>query len=207
MSEIMEPDYFEVRRFRTEVPDGFLNYPITADRDGWLCSKILPKATQVLEIGAGDRPFLPELKVRGYKGNFRTMDVDRRQTFDYYSVEEIDDRFDAVIMREVIEHLPRELFYAYLKRIWTLLVPGGILLVTTPNPWSGTWFFCDYTHVSPWPPRDLYAVLRWHGFSRVEVCRTIWPSKWIWLKRVYWAVHSRLYDIDFAGGYAVAATK
>ena len=207
MLEPIEPDYFEVRRLRGEAPDKFLGYPVTTDREGWICSKLLPKASCVLEIGAGDRPFLPELKARGFSGTFKTMDVDRRQTFDYYSLEEITDRFDAVIMREVIEHIPRPLFYAYLKRLWALLLPGGILVVTTPNPWSASWYFCDYTHVSPWPPRDLYGVLRWFGFSRVEICRIIWPSRWLWLKRIYWAVHSRFYDIDYAGAYVAAALK
>jgi hypothetical protein len=28
-----------------------------------------------------------------------------------------------------------------------------------------------------------------------------------WLKRLYWAVHSRCYDIDFAGSFLAVATK
>jgi SAM-dependent methyltransferase len=207
MVDSIEPDYFGVRRFRREVPQKFLGYPLTTDPDGWICDRLLPQTNRVLEVGAGECPFLPKLQARNFNGVFKTMDIDRSQRFDYYSLDDVEGVFDAVIMREVIEHLPRPIFYAYLKKILAIIDPGGVLVITTPNPWAGGWYFCDYTHVSPWPPGDLYSILRWFGFSRVELCRTIWPSRYLWLKRLYWGVHSRFYDIDFAGGYVAVATK
>jgi SAM-dependent methyltransferase len=135
------------------------------------------------------------------------MDIERSRSFDYYSISEITETFDAIIMREVIEHLPRPVLYEYLQRIETILEPGGTLVVTTPNPWALSWVFADYTHISPWPPADLYGVLRWYGFSSVEIYRIVWPSRALWLKRAYWAVHSRFYDIDFAGSYLALASK
>ena len=202
-----EPDYFQMLRFRLEVPEKFLGYPLLADRDGWIARKVLSASTRVLEIGAGERTFEPELRSRGFTGSFKTMDVDRSRSFDYYSLDEIAETFDAVIMREVVEHLPRPVLYGYLRKISGMLTPGGLLIITTPNPWAGGWFFADYTHVSPWPPADLYGILRWHGFGPIEIHRIIWPSRFLWLKRLYWAVHSRLYDIDFAGSYLAAASK
>ena len=203
-----EPDYLEVRRLRSEVPKKFLGYPLVSDRDGLIARRLVARASKVLEVGAGDRPFEPELRARGFVGTFKTMDVNRGRKFDYYSVEEIDECFDAIIMREVIEHCPRSLFYAYLDKFLSILTPGGLLAMTTPNPWAVVWFIAaDYTHVSPWPPADLYGVLRWFGFQPVEIYRVIWPSKFQFLKRMYWAVHSRFYDIDFAGSYIAIATK
>ena len=204
---VPEPDYFAVRAFRKEVPEKFLGYPLVTDRDGWICRKLLPACERILEIGAGDRPFESELRARGFTGVFKTMDVDHSRRFDYYSLDEVDGPFDGVLMREVIEHLPRPVFYAYLARIAALLRKGGVLIVTTPNPWAVTWLFADYTHVSPWPPADLYGVLRWYGFSAIEIRRIVWPSRFLWIKRAYWAVHSRFYDLDFAGSYLVAAIK
>jgi SAM-dependent methyltransferase len=204
---VSEPDYFEVRRFRSEVAQKYLAYPLTKDRDGLLCERLIPRHRRILEIGAGDRPFYAELAARGFKGVFRTMDVDRKLSFDYYSVDAIDETFDAVIMREVIEHLPRQQFYVYLERIYSLLTEGGLLALTTPNPWSPGWIMADYTHISPWPPADLYGVLRCYGFQSVEIVRVIWPSRFLWLKRLYWAIHSRLYDLDFAGSYIALAQK
>jgi SAM-dependent methyltransferase len=202
-----EPNYFAVRRHRTEVPDRFLGYPLITDRDGWIAHRILTSAERVLDIGAGDRPFEPVLRERGFSGIAKTMDVDRALACDYYSLDDIHDTFGAVLMREVIEHLPRPLLYSYLERIFNLLLPGGTLIVTTPNPWAVTWVLADYTHISPWPPADLYGVLRCYGFLPIEIHRIVWPSRFMWLKQVYWNFHSRCYDIDFAGSYLAAATR
>jgi SAM-dependent methyltransferase len=201
-----EPNYLEIKRLREEVPEKFSGFPIVSDRDGWIAERLLTRG-KILEIGAGDRPFEPELRTRGFTGRFKTMDVNHSRRFDYYSVEEINEPFDAIIMREVIEHCPRPLFYSYLERFLSILTPGGLLVITTPNPWAVAWVFSDYTHISPWPPADLYGVLRWFGFQPVEICRVIWPSKFLFVKRIYWAIHSRFYDIDFAGSYIAIATK
>jgi SAM-dependent methyltransferase len=198
------PSYFDVRRYRQEVPDSFLAYPLISERDA-LIARRLSARQRILEIGAGDRPLLPLLTQ--FQGVYRTMDVDRSTHFDYYSIEEINESFDAVLMREVVEHLPRPLFYSYLQRISEILVGGGILVLTTPNTWSPGWMLSDYTHVSAWPLRDMYGILRCYGFKPVEIYRIIWPSRWLWLKRTYWAIHSRFYPIDFAGSYLAIGTK
>ena len=49
--------------------------------------------------------------------------------------------------------------------------------------------------------RDMYSVLRYYGFQPVEIYRIIWPSRVQWLKKAYWAVHSRFYMLDYAGAY------
>lgn len=72
-------------------------------------------------------------------------------------------------MREVVEHLPRDQFYRYVEKIFSVLNVGGLLILTTPNTWSPVWILADYTHVSPWPMHDMYAVLRCHGFCPVEI--------------------------------------
>jgi SAM-dependent methyltransferase len=200
-----EPDYFAIRKYRKEVPEKFLGYPLVIDRDGVLCRR-LAGARRLLEVGAGDRPFEPNLRAAGFRGTLKTMDVNRTEVFDYYSLEEITETFDAVLMREVVEHMARPLLFQYLEKIAEILEPGGVLAITTPNPWAVSWVFADYTHISPWPPADLYGVLRWYGFKPVEIFRVIWPSRALWLKRLYWAIHSRFYDIDFAGGYIAFAT-
>lgn len=202
-----EPDYFAVRTFRKEVPQKFRDFPLVSDRDGWIARKIVTHAGRVLEVGAGDRPFLPELLARGFRGEFKTMDVNPGREFDYYSMDEITETFDAILLREVVEHCPRPVFYGYLEKFSQILAPGGLLIMTTPNPWAVSWVFADYTHVSPWPPADLYGVLRCYGFQPVEILRVIWPSKFLLLKRMYWAIHSRFYDVDFAGSYIAVATN
>src|SRR5216683_8116712 len=142
MADALNPDYFAVRRFRAETPISPFGYPLTADRDGWI-AKRLAGMRRILEVGAGDRPFLPSLECVGFKGVFRTMDI-ANVPCDYRSLDEIHEQFDAIIMREVVEHLPREVFYEYLHRFRSgLLVSNGTLAVTTPNPWAPQWYFSD----------------------------------------------------------------
>lgn len=200
-----EPDYFAVRNFRKEVPQKFREFPLVSDRDGWIARRVVKQARKVLEVGAGDRPFLPELLARGYCGEFKTMDVNPGRKFDYYSVDEISESFDAILLREVVEHCPRPQFYGYLEKFAQILAPGGLLILTTPNPWAVSWVFSDYTHVSPWPPADLYGVLRCFGFQPIEILRVVWPSRFLFLKRMYRAIHSRFYNVDFAGSYIAVA--
>jgi Methyltransferase domain len=203
--KMKELDYWSIRRYRAETPIDPFSYPITSDRDGWIASR-LAKCDSVLEIGSGERTFLPDLKRVGFHGAFRTMDVGS-SLCDFHSLTEIREHFAGVVMREVIEHLARETFYEYLDEIHSrLLQNGGLLAITTPNPWSPQSVWArDFTHVSPWPPHDLYSLLRYFGFSRVEIVRIIWPSRALWLKRLYWAIHSKFYDLDYAGAYIALA--
>ena len=190
------PTYFEVRKYRAEVPDHFLGFPVVCGRDE-LISAQLKGRSRILEVGAGDRPFLTT-----FSGVYKTMDVDRSQKHDFYSVEAIDEPFDTVLMREVVEHITHDQFFGYLGKFSQILSGGGVLILSTPNPWAGgTVFAYDYTHISPWNMRDMYSVLRYYGFQPVEIYRIIWPSRVQWLKKAYWAVHSRFYMLDYAGAY------
>lgn len=65
-----------------------------------------------------------------------------------------DDRFDAVTLNNIIEHVPDPV--ATLRRSWELLAPGGCLVVLTPNAAS-----LDHPNFGVrWrglePPRHLY---------------------------------------------------
>lgn len=39
-----------------------------------------------------------------------------------------DERFDAILVSSLFSHLPAETFLAWLRRLWSLLAPGGILV-------------------------------------------------------------------------------
>ncbi len=195
--------YADVCRYRSEAPDGFLGFPVVCGRDELMASRLRGR-DRLLEIGAGERPFRSELA--GFTGTYRTMDVDPAQKHDFYSIAEIAGTFDGVVMREVAEHVPRDLFFEYIRKIYDVLSPGGVVVLSTPNPWS-PWMWSDYTHIVAWPPRDMYAVLRAHGFEGVEIFRIIWPSRWLWLKKIYWRIHSSFYAIDYAGSYVAIGRK
>jgi SAM-dependent methyltransferase len=86
------------------------------------------------------------------------------------------------------------------------LNPGGVLLISTPNPrhahqvWSA-----DFTHIRPWPPHDLWALCKLEGFTDVRVYRQVLaPPR----RRALWPLQrglSKLLDLDPAYGLTVVA--
>lgn len=78
--------------------------------------------------------------------------------------------FDVVTMIELIEHIPNPDFF--LKTAFSLLRPGGILFMTTPNIKSinGRWLETDWSVVAPpehitiWSPKGMKESLKRNGF-------------------------------------------
>jgi 2-polyprenyl-3-methyl-5-hydroxy-6-metoxy-1,4-benzoquinol methylase len=82
--------------------------------------------------------------------------------------------YDAILMGEVIEHVPLDAIDPVLEAVKRLLRPGGLLLLTTPNPHyfllrrraGGT--VLGGAHVSPHCAAALSQYLRYVGFD-IEV--------------------------------------
>ncbi|HEV2061221.1 MAG TPA: class I SAM-dependent methyltransferase, partial [Solirubrobacteraceae bacterium] len=82
--------------------------------------------------------------------------------------------FAAVVLGDVIEHLPRP--GEALDRIATLLAPGGVVVLMLPDAGSrvarvmgARWWSVIPTHVQYFTRRSLATLLRRHGFEPVEV--------------------------------------
>lgn len=71
---------------------------------------------------------------------------------DATNLEFVDNTFDKVLCSEVIEHIPDA--DKALSEMWRVLKPGGILVLSTPNPIS------------------------WYGFDRYVVWKKILRKKW-----------------------------
>ena len=92
--------------------------------------------------------------------------------------------FDVVTMWHSLEHVHRPL--AILREAYQLLVPGGRLVVATPNIeslpfyWFGpSWFGLDLPrHLTHFTPKSLRAMLETAGF-RVEMVRMLRHSDWL----------------------------
>lgn len=150
--------------------------------------RTLTSESAVLEIGCGEggniKPFLDlGCKVTGIDINENQIhiaeklyasDPNRRNltliSEDIYKVEELDHKFDIIIIRDVIEHIPnQERFVPFIKRF---LNPSGIIFIAFPpwqNPFGGHQQICSNPILShlPWfhlLPRTLYEkVLRGGG--------------------------------------------
>ncbi len=107
----------------------------------------------------------------------------------------------------IAEHLPFPVLESLVREALRVLVPGGLLILETPNPENivvGTaGFFMDPTHERPLPPQLLAFLPEFLGFSRVKTVRLQEPP----------SLHGSetLSLLDVLGGsspdYAVVARK
>ncbi|MBM4044398.1 MAG: class I SAM-dependent methyltransferase, partial [Planctomycetes bacterium] len=138
---------------------------------------------RVLDVG-GDRKALDALKARLPGLTYKSMNVDRAQPHDYYSLDDVHEKFQAIFLFEVIEHLAFEEGVSLIQKLHGLLEPGGKLLLTTPNVCHPHRFF-DPTHKTAYRHDDLGALLMASGFEVTRVFRLYNASFFPRLFRLY----------------------
>ncbi len=76
---------------------------------------------------------------------------------------------------QLIEHLPFAALAQLVTQAARVLVPGGLLLLETPNPenliTAAHSFYLDPTHHQPLPPQLLELMLDYYGFTAIEIHR------------------------------------
>lgn len=86
----------------------------------------------------------------------------------------------AISAFHLVEHIPFDQLNALVEEAKRVLVPGGLLILETPNPENmivGTSsFYMDPTHVNPLPPLLLQFIPDFHGFARSKVLRLQEPE-------------------------------
>jgi hypothetical protein len=126
----------------------------------------------LLDIGASDRNLHDFLKSRTGKAvSYKSMDVDRSLPHDYYSLDEIKERFDVIVCLEVLEHLSTEEAFDLLTKTYSFLNEEGMLYLTTPNVFHPTVFWRDSTHRSGFRYSELAGLLAAIGFRELEIYR------------------------------------
>nr|WP_315213989.1 class I SAM-dependent methyltransferase [uncultured Duganella sp.] len=75
----------------------------------------------------------------------------------------------------LVEHIPFDLLQALVAEAQRVLLPGGLLIMETPNAENlvvgATSFYLDPTHLRPLPPQLLAFVAEYGGFARPKVVR------------------------------------
>lgn len=135
----------------------------------------LSGATDVLDVGAGDRAWQGILTRLGVGAAYASCDVERRHRHEHDDLFAVPAAsYDAVLLLEVLEHLDAQTGADFLSHAHDVLRPGGVLVASTPNPAHPTSFQAsDVTHIRPWPAHDLQSVLRLVGFAEVDVHRLL----------------------------------
>lgn len=173
-----------------------------------LMVKTIQDSEKVLDIGASNRNLQERLKRRFPKLIYKSMDIDREQFHDFYSLEDVQESFDVVFLFEVIEHLDLEEGVQLIKKIHDLLNEGGRLILTTPNVFNPSRFWRDATHKVAYCYDELGGFLLAHGFQIKAMYRTYSDAFHRYLFRIYvMAPLHRYLGIDFAKSILVVAEK
>jgi len=120
--------------------DDVINYRLKAIME--LVNKWSPDKGKLLEIGCALGYFLELAQLSGWKAQGVELSswaaqYAREKTKVQVSSEKLEDikfptaYFDAIVMIELIEHTPEPI--SFLKEVYRILKPAGIILITTPN--------------------------------------------------------------------------
>jgi 2-polyprenyl-3-methyl-5-hydroxy-6-metoxy-1,4-benzoquinol methylase len=194
----------------------------------------LPAGAEVLEVGCATGDLLVPLRdaglrVTGVELSDHAATIARTQNHLEVHSGTLTDAplagrsFDAVIMRNVIEHVPDP--KGDLERAASLLRPGGLLSIRTDNVASldarlfrSLWYGFDFPrHLTLFSPKTLAAFVRSAGLEVAQVRYSLVPTHWIVSSR-YWlserpgmATVSRLISpknpLLLALGLAIAAVQ
>lgn len=123
-------------------------------------------APSLLDVGAGDLRVMRKLQAAGYRGEYHTQDIGAEGRHTYRTLEEVGRPYGAILCLDVLEHLPLDAGLGLVRRMISLLSPGGALVIQTPNaaylPSPLAW---DMTHVQLYNIQDLWAFLTCEGLA------------------------------------------
>jgi 2-polyprenyl-3-methyl-5-hydroxy-6-metoxy-1,4-benzoquinol methylase len=198
----------------------FQGAPLIKIRPGWreelhpsgpaaeLFIRQLSSARTILDVGAGNRYWKDVLERLGIEGSYQSTDVESHHDHDFADFFAIRSSFDAILMLELLEHLPVEAGLRFIDHAISLLDPGGVLVLGTPNPAHAHWAWsADFTHIRPWPARDLWAILLVVGFQDVEVYRQMLTNRRRQLTLPLQMALSKLLELDPAHGLLAFGRK
>ena len=177
-------------------------------RPSWLLEKLLRPGMRILDVGASDKRMQKRIKEIYPDISYKSMDVDRTISHDYYSLDEIDEQFDLIILFEVIEHLDLEQGVKMLGRLRELLADEGKLIISTPNIFHPNRFWTTATHKTAYSYEELAGIVLSQGLEVLGLYRTFHASflKYFFRRTFFYPLH-RILNVDFAKSIVVLAGK
>ncbi len=195
------------RLAKDQLEQPILKFPIVSDSRKPICDFLKP-GMRVLEVGAHQRELKGYLERSvGWSLDYKSMDIDRTFEHDFYTLEEIAGKYEAIVCYEVVEHMSPGMVLTLFRKAYELLVPGGRLFVSTPNVHHPIAFWGDSTHITPFRLRHVAGWMGTAGFKRFWGYRIVQMT---WKKRIRICRYRgllRLLNLDFAPGILVIGEK
>lgn len=149
----------------------------------FLCSFVRPGA-RLLDVGCGDGAFVGFALRRGIHArgvDYDSENVARAEEHGWpvrcVDATQLDpsERYDVITLVHLIEHFPPDAARDMVAALARNLEPRGRMVIMTPNMADWTVnshiFWLDPTHVRPYPPELLCALLRSAGLETVLVSK------------------------------------
>ena len=177
-------------------------------RPSRLIKELVSPGMHVLDVGAGDRRL--EKRIKGFCQDvvYKSMDVDRGFPHDYYSLDEIKEQFDLILLLEVLEHLKLEEGLGMLDRLKDLMKDGGRLIISIPNSFHPNEYWRNVDHKTLYSYEDLGAILLSKGFEVKGIYRAYnAPFIRLYLRLYFLSLLHKILSIDFAKSIVFLAEK
>lgn len=170
--------------------------------------RYLKDGETVLEIGAYNRELGARIKEYYPHILYKSMDIDPTYSHDYSSLEEIREKFDMVLLFEVIEHLDWESGREMVAKIFEILKPGGRVILTTPNIYTPGQYWKDASHRTAYHYEELGGLFLSQRFESIEIYRLFSEPFLKYFMRVYLLLPIfRFLGIDFTKSILVVVRK
>lgn len=167
----------------------------------------------VLDIGAGSRRFYKTMQLMDIEFEYMSLDISNGAKHDYSDINDVKKTFDIITMFELIEHLPLTITLQYFSKVYEILKPNGLLIVSTPNidHINQLWKH-DVTHIQQYPAKDIYSILRMIGFTgEIDIYRiNLKPLKMSLKKSIIEKLRvilNKILGTDYAHGVLLIAKK
>ncbi|MBE0464340.1 MAG: glycosyltransferase [Halomonadaceae bacterium] len=147
---------------------------------------------QVVDLGSGRGEWLELMQENGWPAKGIDTNESMAQACNESGlVVEVNDALSALQQTEsdtlaaitgfhIAEHIPFDSLVTLIQEALRTLVPGGVLILETPNPENltvGLWsFYLDPTHLHPLPPPLLHFVATDSGYAKANILRLNGPK-------------------------------